>query len=73
MTRTGLIRLLRDGRVVAENLQVGSLRRVKDDVREVKQGLECGINLANYDDVKDGDKLEFYVRESVARVAVRGG
>ena len=67
VTRTGLIRLLRDGRVVAENLQVGSLRRVKDDVREVKQGLECGINLANYDDVKDGDKLEFYVRESVAR------
>ncbi len=66
-TRTSLVRLLRGGTVVREDLQVDSLRRLKDDVREVKQGLECGINLANYDDLKDGDKLEFYIREQVAR------
>lgn len=67
VTRDSLCRILRNGAVAAEELRIGSLRRVKDDVREVKQGLECGINLANYDDVKDSDKLEFYIRESVAR------
>ncbi len=67
INRDAMVRLLRDGRVVQEELKIDSLRRVKDDVREVKQGLECGLNLANYDDLKDGDKLEFYVREEVAR------
>jgi translation initiation factor IF-2 len=67
ISRDALVRLLRDGRVVQEELRIDSLRRIKDDVREVKQGLECGLNLQNYDDVKDGDKLEFYIREEVAR------
>jgi translation initiation factor IF-2 len=66
-SRGSMVRLIRNGGVVAEDLEVAGLRRVKDDVREVKQGLECGINLSNYDDVKEGDKLEFYVREEVAR------
>ncbi len=67
ISRDAFVRLLRDGRIVQEELRVDSLRRIKDDAREVKQGLECGLNLQNYDDVKDGDKLEFYVREEVAR------
>ncbi len=67
VTRGSLVRILRDGRLVVGDLQVDSLRRIKDDVREVKQGFECGINLSSYDDVKDGDKLEFYIREAVAR------
>ena len=65
--RSHLVRLMRDGAVVAQDLQIASLRRLKDDVREVKAGLECGVNLLNYDDVKEADKLEFYTRQKVAR------
>jgi translation initiation factor IF-2 len=65
--RDAFVRLLRNGAVVADELRIEGLRRVKDDVREVKQGLECGISIAGYDDIKEGDKLEFYVREEVAR------
>lgn len=67
VTRNSFVRLLREGTIVLENLTVSSLRRLKDDVRDVKAGLECGINLDGYDDIKEGDKLEFYVRETVAR------
>ena len=65
--RNHLTRLVRDGAVVVQDLQIASLRRLKDDVREVKAGLECGINLLNYDDVKEADKIEFYTRQTVAR------
>jgi translation initiation factor IF-2 len=65
--RSHLVRLIRDGAVVGQDLQIASLRRLKDDVREVKAGLECGVNLLNYDDVKEADKLEFYTRQKVAR------
>lgn len=59
-------RLLRDG-VVVYTGQVGSLRRFKDDVREVAQGFECGIGLEGYNDVKEGDLIEvFTVREIAA-------
>jgi translation initiation factor IF-2 len=61
------LRLVRDGRVVTEDLAIDTLRRVKDDVREVRAGLECGIKIAGYDDVKVGDVLEAYVRETVQR------
>ena len=66
-TRASMVRLIRDGGVIAEDLKISSLRRLKDDVREVKNGLECGVNLEGYDDLKENDKLEFFIRETVAR------
>jgi translation initiation factor IF-2 len=65
--RGSKIRLIRDGTVVTEDLTIDTLRRVKDDVKEVKSGFECGIKLAGYDDIKVGDKLEAYVREKHER------
>lgn len=61
------IRLTRGGTIVTEDLAIETLRRVKDDVKDVKAGLECGIKLANYDDIKVGDILEAYVREEFQR------
>ena len=61
------MRLLRDNRVIYEG-KVGSLRRFKDDVSEVKQGFECGIGLDRYQDVKVGDVIEAYQVEKVAGV-----
>ena len=46
---------------------IETLRRGKDDVKEVKSGFECGIKLANYDDIKIGDRLEAYIRETFER------
>lgn len=65
--RGSKVRLIRDGKVVVEDLAIESLKRLKDDVREVKQGFECGIKLAGYDDIKVGDKLEMYVKETFER------
>jgi translation initiation factor IF-2 len=65
--RGSRIRLIRDGVVVTEDLSIETLRRVREDVREVKSGLECGIKLAGYDDVKIGDRFEAYVRETIER------
>jgi translation initiation factor IF-2 len=65
--RGSKIRLLRDGAVVVQDLTMESLRRVKEDVKEVKQGFECGIKLAGYDDIKIGDVFEAYVRETIQR------
>ncbi len=65
--RGSKIRLIRNGTIIAQDLAMESLKRVKDDVREVKQGLECGIKLAGYDDIKVGDVLEAYVRETFER------
>ncbi len=65
--RGSRIRLIRDGVVITEDLAIDTLRRVKEDVREVKTGFECGIKLAGYDDVKIGDKFEAYVRETIER------
>jgi translation initiation factor IF-2 len=59
-------RLLRDGVVIHDGV-IGSLKRFKDDVREVQSGFECGIGFENYDDVKDGDSIEVYVVREVAR------
>jgi translation initiation factor IF-2 len=65
ITRESQIRLLRDNVVVHEG-KIRSLRRFKDDVAEVKSGMECGISLENYNDVKIGDVIEAYVKERVA-------
>jgi translation initiation factor IF-2 len=65
--RGSKIRLLRDGKIITEDLAIETLRRVKDDVKEVKAGLECGIKLQGYDDIKVGDVLEGYIRETFQR------
>lgn len=65
--RSASLRLLRDNRVVYEG-RVGSLRRFKDDVSEVKQGFECGIGLDKFQDIKVGDVIEAYQVEKVAGV-----
>ncbi|MGA2723638.1 MAG: translation initiation factor IF-2 [Bryobacteraceae bacterium] len=65
ITRDSEVRLLRDN-VVVYTGKVGSLRRFKDDVGEVKSGMECGITLENYADVKQGDIIEAFVTERVA-------
>ena len=65
--RGSKIRLIRDGKIITEDLAIETLRRVKDDVKEVKAGLECGIKLAGYDDIKIGDRLEAYIRETFQR------
>jgi translation initiation factor IF-2 len=66
ITRGARIRLVRDGAVVYDG-RVASLRRFKDDVREVAEGFECGIGLENFQDVKEGDVLEAYEIREVAR------
>jgi translation initiation factor IF-2 len=66
MPRTGKVRLLRDGTVVW-NGRIGSLRRFKEDVREVATGFECGIGLDGMNDVKVGDVIEAYTVEELAR------
>ncbi|HEV8269281.1 MAG TPA: translation initiation factor IF-2 [Thermoanaerobaculia bacterium] len=63
--RTASARLVRDGRVIYEG-KIGSLRRFKDDVSEVKNGFECGIGIAGYPDLKVGDVIEAFVVEEVA-------
>jgi translation initiation factor IF-2 len=67
ITRSGdtQARLIRDGAVVHEG-RIGSLRRFKDDVSEVKSGFECGIGFEKYNDIKVGDVIEVFVNERVA-------
>ena len=60
--RGGSCRLLRDGVQIYEG-KVGSLKRFKDDAREVKTGFECGIGVENYNDIKVGDVIETYELE----------
>ena len=60
------VRLIRDGIVIYEG-EVSSLKRFKDDVSEVRGGLECGIGIANFNDIKVGDVIESYTVEEVAR------
>ena len=64
--RSAKIRLLRDNVVIHEG-ELDSLKRFKDDVREVKSGFECGLSLRGYNDVKVGDQLEVYEVVEVAR------
>jgi translation initiation factor IF-2 len=60
------VRLVRDGIVIHEG-KISSLKRFKDDVREVLQGYECGIGLDGYNDIKEGDEIEVYVMEEIIR------
>ena len=65
ITNTSDIRLIRDGIVVFEG-KVDSLRRFKDEVKEVKQSFECGVSLEGYRDIKEGDIIEAYTMEEIA-------
>ena len=60
INRNSKMRLIRDGAVITDNRSIESLRRVKDDVKEVRAGFECGIRLAGFDDIKPGDRLVSY-------------
>jgi translation initiation factor IF-2 len=66
IVRNARARVVRDGVVVYDG-RVGSLKRFKDDVREVSEGFECGIGIENFNDVKDGDIIEAYEVREVAR------
>ena len=66
IARNGRLRVIRDNRVLGD-YGIESLKREKDDAREVRDGLECGIKVANFNDVKEGDVLECYRIEEVAR------
>ena len=64
ITRDSKVRLVRDGVVVYEG-ELGSLKRFKDDVKEVKAGFECGLTIANYNDIKEKDVIEAYRMKEV--------
>ena len=66
VTRSSKFRLLRNN-VVIYTGDIDSLKRLKDDVREVKEGFECGIKLKNYNDISVGDQLEFFEVKEIAR------
>jgi translation initiation factor IF-2 len=66
ITRSAEVRLIRGGIVVFEG-KIDSLKRYKDDAKEVAQGYECGITLERYNDFKDGDIIEAFVMETVER------
>jgi translation initiation factor IF-2 len=65
VTRNALVRVQRAGATVYEG-RLDSLKRFKEDVSEVKTGFECGIGVAGFDDVQEGDILEFYRKERVS-------
>ena len=58
------LRLLRDGVIIYEG-KLSSLRRFKDDVKEVQHGYECGIGIENYNDIKIGDVIECYYMQEI--------
>jgi translation initiation factor IF-2 len=64
--RNARARVKRGGQVLAENVTVASLKRVQEDVREVRSGFECGIGLSNFNDFQVGDQIECYVTERVS-------
>ena len=66
VSRNASVRVIRDGIVVFEG-ELGSLKRFKDEVKEVNYGYECGITIERYNDIKEGDVIEAYVMEEVKR------
>ncbi len=64
ITRQSLIRIIRDGVVIFED-KIASLRRFKDDVREVAEGYECGVGIEKFNDIREGDRLEAFIMEEV--------
>jgi translation initiation factor IF-2 len=68
INRNHLIRIVRDGVIVKDEGALESLRRFKDDVKEVRNGFECGVRVAAFNDVKPGDVIEAYERTEIAQV-----
>src|SRR5437763_15357884 len=66
ITRGSKVRFLRQGTIIWKG-QIASLRRFKEDVREVREGFECGIGLENYQDLKQGDVIETFDEREIAR------
>lgn len=66
ISRSSQVRLIRDGIVIYEG-EVSSLRRFKDDVKQVQTGFECGIGLKNYNDIKEGDIIETFLIKEIER------
>jgi translation initiation factor IF-2 len=64
--RSSLVRLIRNGQLIHTG-ELDSLKRFKDDVREVRAGFECGLSLKNFNDIETGDQLETYEIVEVAR------
>ena len=64
--RTSKIRLIRDG-IVKYTGELGSLKRFKDDVKEVLSGYDCGLNITNYNDIKEGDMIEAFEEVEVSK------
>src|SRR4029077_15647225 len=69
IVRSGSMRIWRGGKVIATD-KIESLRRFKDDVREVQTGFECGIGLADTTDIQEGDVLEGFTTQTSSRSAV---
>jgi len=68
ITRGSRVRFLREGVIIWKGT-ITSLRRFKDDVREVASGYECGIGLSDFQDLKEGDVIETYEEREIPRVA----
>jgi translation initiation factor IF-2 len=66
ITRQAAVDLVRNGEMVYEG-KISSLKRFKDDIREVAEGFECGIVIAGFDDIREGDIIEAYDIEKIAR------
>jgi translation initiation factor IF-2 len=64
--RNNRVRVVRDGTVLYEG-NIASLKRFRDDVRSVREGFECGVGIENFNDVKEGDLLEFFETVEVPR------
>jgi translation initiation factor IF-2 len=67
--RGARVRLLRDNTVIWTG-ELDSLKRFKDDVREVKEGFECGLSLRGYDDIRERDQIEAFEVKEVARTSL---
>ena len=65
--RNAKVRVIRDGAVVADNLDLASLKREKDDASEVREGFECGLVLKNFQDIKEGDVVEAFEMREIPR------
>lgn len=66
LQRSAGVRLIRDNVVIYEG-KLSSLRRFKDDVKEVATGYECGVGLENYNDIKENDEIECFVEQEIER------
>ena len=64
ITRNSQVRIVRDGIVVHEGV-LSSLKRFKDDAKEVASGYECGVGIENYNDIKEGDVVESFIMEEI--------